>query len=308
MPEYYATISKATWENYRKNLTGKCDGTCLDDFIIKVADNLLIELNRELEILKAQKIKYLVVDLTDNGGGTNWGEAVARTISSKKINAAKISLTIQKYTKVVFEKKLQIVLNDLDNKLLDKKQINLLNKSKIVLQKLVNESSVSSIDTNFWNNNNNTFIKPNLTSTNYFASGLFPYVPKSKTSNLISKGIIFSPNEFDYSKGKNDFKTLILVDKNTASAAEYFTALLKDNKCANIIGEQTYGCGCGFIEGGVKYVLPNTKFILKLPNCSRFRSDGTNEYKGIIPDFIIWNKSDTKDTKLQKLINYLKEY
>ena len=84
--------------------------------------------------------------------------------------------------------------------------------------------------------------------------------------------------------------------------------MLKDNICANIIGEQTYGCGFGFIEGGVKYILPKTKFILKLPNCSCFRIDDSSEYKGIIPDFIIWNKSDTKDTKLQKLINHLNTY
>jgi C-terminal processing protease CtpA/Prc len=35
------------------------------------------------------------------------------------------------------------------------------------------------------------------------------------------------------------------------SAAEYFAAILKDNKAATIIGELTGGAGCGSTNGGI---------------------------------------------------------
>jgi hypothetical protein len=305
VPEYYTIILKNTWEIYRKKLTSNCDEACLEIFINQIGNELLSELNRELDILKANNIEHLIIDLTDNGGGTNWGEAVARNIASKKLNAAQVSLVQQEYTKEIFERKLKLVVNDLNNKNLSQKQIRLLKQSKEKFEKLIKESSSSSIDTNFWNTNQVTVSKLNLTNTPYFASGLFPYLPKNITKNLSSKGNLFSPSEFNYQEHKNNFKLYLLVDRNTASAAEYFTALLKDNKCALIIGEKTNGCGCGFVEGGVKYILPNTKFLLKLPNCSRFRIDGTNEYKGITPDINIWNKNDNKSTKLEKLIDEL---
>mmetsp|Transcript_405 Transcript_405/g.760 ORF Transcript_405/g.760 Transcript_405/m.760 type:complete len:122 (+) Transcript_405:49-414(+) len=40
-----------------------------------------------------------------------------------------------------------------------------------------------------------------------------------------------------------DVPLVLLVDKNTASAAEVFAAALQDNGRAQIVGEQTYGKG-----------------------------------------------------------------
>ena len=47
---------------------------------------------------------------------------------------------------------------------------------------------------------------------------------------------------------------------------------------------RTMGLGCGFMAKAIPITLPNSKYVLTLPNCVRLRSDGTDEVAGIFPD------------------------
>lgn len=76
----------------------------------------------------------------------------------------------------------------------------------------------------------------------------------------------------------------VLVDAHTASAAEYFAAVLQDNRVAQIIGTRTMGAGCGYVNGGGEYTLSRTRLRFRAPNCVRLRKDGSNERAGIRPD------------------------
>jgi hypothetical protein len=76
----------------------------------------------------------------------------------------------------------------------------------------------------------------------------------------------------------------VLVDARTASASEYFAAVLQDNDAARIIGTRTMGAGCGYVDGGGEFVLPRTNLRVRVPNCVRLRKDGSNERAGIRPD------------------------
>ena len=51
-----------------------------------------------------------------------------------------------------------------------------------------------------------------------------------------------------------------------------------------MIGERTYGAGCGFLDGGLPLELPNSGHQVWMPDCARYRIDGTNEIEGIDPD------------------------
>jgi C-terminal processing protease CtpA/Prc len=74
------------------------------------------------------------------------------------------------------------------------------------------------------------------------------------------------------------------VDAASASATEAFVAMLLDNGAATVIGERTYGAGCGYTDGGLPIELPNSGIVVWMPDCARFRIDGTNEIEGIEPD------------------------
>lgn len=63
------------------------------------------------------------------------------------------------------------------------------------------------------------------------------------------------------------------MDQNTWSAAEEFSAVLQDNRAAVIMGTRTGGAGCGHTNGGTPTTLTNSKAVLELPDCVRFRAE-----------------------------------
>lgn len=76
----------------------------------------------------------------------------------------------------------------------------------------------------------------------------------------------------------------MLVDNETWSAAEQFAAVLRDNDAAIVMGTRTGGAGSGHLYGKSPITLSHSGATLELPNCVRFRKDGSNEVNGIVPD------------------------
>lgn len=75
----------------------------------------------------------------------------------------------------------------------------------------------------------------------------------------------------------------VLVDRRSASAAEEFVTLLKGSKRAVILGERTFGSGCGYIDGGHAFAFKAAPMHIMMPNCSRYTAEGVNEIEGIAP-------------------------
>jgi C-terminal processing protease CtpA/Prc len=103
---------------------------------------------------------------------------------------------------------------------------------------------------------------------------------------------VFSPAQYPYHDGVWTGPLIVLVDQETWSAAEEFAAVLQDNKAAVILGARTGGAGCGHTNGGTPTTLKNSGAVLELPDCVRFRADGSNEVRGIIPDEVVALRAD----------------
>ena len=71
------------------NLTkdSPCDEECEERVERSAANLLTAALARQIEALKRNKISALLVDISGNGGGTNWTEPAARTLSSKPLRS-----------------------------------------------------------------------------------------------------------------------------------------------------------------------------------------------------------------------------
>ena len=101
---------------------------------------------------------------------------------------------------------------------------------------------------------------------------------------------------------------MVLVDRGTASSAEYFTAMLRDNRAATVTGEPTFGAGCGYTNRGIPTVLKNSGARVKIPDCVRVRADGSNEVAGITPDTLIpWRPGDSPYQKVKRVFDVLSQ-
>ncbi len=64
-----------------------CDDECGDRVGRSAANLLTAALARQIEVLKRNKTSALLVDISGNGGGTNWTEPAARTLSAKPLRS-----------------------------------------------------------------------------------------------------------------------------------------------------------------------------------------------------------------------------
>ena len=106
---------------------------------------------------------------------------------------------------------------------------------------------------------------------------------------------IFASNENIFKK-KN---IIILVNKNTASAAEILAGTLKENLGAVIIGENTYG------KNSIQQVIPmsnNTGLIVTTNKYILPNGEDINN-KGIVPNIYVENSSNNKNNIMKQAVN-----
>lgn len=101
----------------------------------------------------------------------------------------------------------------------------------------------------------------------------------------------------------NNMEIVILVNENSASATEIFTAALKENNRAKVVGKNTYGKGImqQLFEIDAGGVLKITIEEFKTPNGNEIN------HVGIAPDIVVEEgEEENKDEQLEKAIEVLK--
>lgn len=95
-----------------------------------------------------------------------------------------------------------------------------------------------------------------------------------------------SPGEVDRMAGQGAWQgpVAVLVDSRSASAAEDFAYWLAGSGVARLVGERTFGAGCGYMDGGWAYQFTAFDAHAMMPNCSRYTAEGVNQIEGLQPD------------------------
>jgi C-terminal processing protease CtpA/Prc len=136
-----------------------------------------------------------------------------------------------------------------------------------------------------------------------FTSGVVDYAKPGSLASLKSRTVLFYPSRYAYTENPKALPLYVVVDRETWSAAEYFAALLQDNHAATVVGEVTGGAGCGYTNGGIPTKLKNSGAQLEMPDCVRFRADGSNEVNGITPNVLLaWAEHDSGFQRVKKLL------
>jgi hypothetical protein len=295
----FPDLCEAAASEFGLQKASPCDKACGDRVKLRAADLLTAAFERQLTALKALPIDALLVDITGNGGGSDWVEPAARTLTAKRLRSPRIGFIKHEHWTKEFEMRLKDIERDAalrPQKMLD--------QAAETYHRALSESKQQAARDAIWQNK----VVPGLVaqSPELFAGGTLPDVKPGELPDSPSSVRLFYPSRYHYHEGVYSGPLLILVDENTASAAECFAAMLADSGAASVLGSRTRGAGFGYTNGGIRTVLKNSRAEVRMPDGVRFRRDGKNEVEGITPGmFVPWRANDSACQRAARVLTIL---
>jgi hypothetical protein len=275
-----------------------CDAACEDAIVTRAYRGLTGALEQRLTRLRAAGADVLVVDITGNGGGSEWTEAAARMVARRRLTSARIGFVRGPHW--------QRQWRDLAGKLRGF-AATAASADRDRLLAWAAEAEAARAEAARTCPPSGDPACPWLGRAGY-STGLVGGAPADAFAGKAWEALVFNPGQHRYRDSVWSGPVVVLTDQETWSAAEQFAALLQDNRAAVVVGARTGGAGCGHTWGGTPTTLTNSGAVLKLPDCVRFRADGSNEVRGIIPDLVLpWRANDGRAFRARMLAAALPE-
>ncbi len=279
----------------------KCGTKCKNKIQRGTGDLLTAAIVGRSALLQSAGATAILVDLSHNEGGSEWVDAVVRSLSNKPLRESPYGFIKHELWTKELEERLAEVKDDLKN---GKEPQFLLQQASALLQSAIARSQDKCDRDSIWTDGKPTCSL--VVSGLIYSSGVLAYAEPGSFTKLASKGTLFQPLDYRYDESGARPPLYVVVDAETWSAAEYFAFLLQDNHAGTILGEVTGGAGCGFTNGGIPTTLKNTHAMVKMPDCVHFRADGSNANAGVTPDiFVPWSGHDNSFLRAQKLFRSL---
>jgi hypothetical protein len=258
-----------------------CDDVCEDKVLTFCYRRLTAALDDRLVRLRALGAGSVLVDLTGNGGGSEWAEAAARMFSRRPLVSERTGfIRGEHWTRQWAElgERMRAFAAGASSE--DRPKLLAWAAEADAARAEAARTCTAAVPC------------PRIVQRG-FTAGLVGRAPADAFAGKAWAPYIFSPAQYPYRDGAWDRPVMVLVDQETWSAAEEFAAILQDNRAAIIVGARTGGAGCGHTSGGTPTRLKNSGATLEVPDCVRFRADGSNEVSGIVPDVLVgWRHSD----------------
>lgn len=289
----HASACADAWRRVRDTLAAPCGETCTAA-IDSVADMIVLDrLAARARALASAGARLLVVDLTGNGGGEDIVDPMARILTPIRLRAGPRPVLRHPHAVAQLEAGRAELAADLDRTDLPAARRSLVGSALIRMDSLIAEARRPCDWSGIWRGGARAARCSMLVKGGIYSTGLLDYAAPGSLDGLASRDVLFSPSRFTYEEGAWSGPLVVLVDHGTASAAEGFAAILRDNGAATVLGERTWGAGCGYTDGGIRHVLPHTGLDVSLPDCVRSRADGSNEVDGVTPDVTVpWRDGD----------------
>jgi hypothetical protein len=260
-----------------------CDAACESRVSDWAYERMTHDLEAQLRAIRTAGATTLIVDITKNGGGSEWVDAVARMLTPRRLKPEAVGVVRGDHWATQlshFEADLRKAMAAADP------------ADRPLLSRIIEETQARrrEVETPC---DGRPLLRGERPACSWLVKGFHAaeVVAAMEPALLRPKPwsrLVFSAMEFPYYlEGLWRGPLIVVVDGGTGSAAEEFAAMLQDNEAAVIMGSPSVGAGCGYTNGGAFTSLPHSGAVLQLPDCARFRADGTNEVMGIQPDVLV---------------------
>ncbi|OHX11512.1 hypothetical protein BI347_17765 [Chromobacterium sphagni] len=243
-------------------------------------------LGQRLGRLRAAGADTLILDVGDNSGGNDSGDAMARLLTDKTVRSAPLWMVRNKAGKAYLDQWISDLTRDLPDSANATDKARLQGLLQDFRQKRAELDSQPSEDMGWvWREQRRWAPRASysrLIAAGY-ASGAVDHLEPGSYSQAVAE-TLFWPAQTEKLKGSWLGRVYIVTNQKTYSAAEMFVAVSRDNQVAKIVGVRTGGDGCGFMTPSDPLLLPHSKLRFRIPDCVRQRADGGDEVAGILPD------------------------
>jgi Peptidase family S41 len=286
-PQGYPELCASTRDRLAIPSHSQCDQHCVDG--LESAEYAAMSRDLALRIKELERLgsTILLIDITGNGGGSEWAEAAARIVAPLKLRSERRYGVRGAHWADYWELLAQELRRaEQPGSAADTQQL------QSWMQQVEEAKAAASTPCSsaaFWSGHHPDceWLAPAFYATGLLAQANATVLHKKSWGSLV-----FSPAQYDFEESVWRGPLLVLVDGGTGSAAGEFAAVLQDNKAAVIMGAPAES-GCGHTNGGTPTTLTNSHGILEVPDCVRVRLDGSNEMRGIDPDILVgFNTTD----------------
>jgi hypothetical protein len=287
VPRFRPAEFPAVCENAWASLRGRGIEPTRSAVLEIVNAEWLRTLATRLRELRGQKITAIIVDVGGNGGGNDLGDWAVRLFTREPVRSAPLLLSASLVAVPYFDEQLRDLQRALNSKgPLPAFTRDTLKNAIARFTQFKLEAKAPQCDMSWVWREQRTWGTSSCTRliASGFASGALDYAEPGSIAAPAAQALYW-PAIADSWRGAWTGPTYVLTDANTGSAAEMFSALMRDRGIAKTVGTRTFGDGCGFMDYDDPIVLPHhSRRAFRIPNCVRLRGDGTDEVAGIAPD------------------------
>ncbi len=282
----YEDVAREAWPEFGGKLDSSCGSLCEYTFFTKVGNVLLKKLADRVQTLEEQGMTALAVDISGNGGGSEWVRSVAQLFASTDLRCPPSSFIKHVHWRERFVSSSEWIEETLQDTTLSSEAVELLLQASTRLADLITATEDTCDRQSIWETSGRVPCSSIYTES-YHSCEVFAYldhpelaVRRSPWNQQIKQN--YGAYQHSYSG-----PLFVITDNNTASASEYFAAVLQYNSAAKLVGKSTLGVGCGYTYGGISTYLPSLGLRVRMPDCVRYQKNGENELAGIQPDLPI---------------------
>ncbi|WP_158300644.1 S41 family peptidase [Chromobacterium sp. ATCC 53434] len=281
-PLNYPQLCQPAWDAMRAR-DGRIDAGKLFTDTMRAWYRETAERLRELHTAGA---RALIVDVGDNSGGNDSGDAMSRLLGNGPVRSAPLWLARSAQGEAYLQEWVETLSTGLPPEATAADRAALQPFLDAFRAQAARLRQAPPVDMS-WVWREQRVFDPGAAHSRLvqvgYASGAVDHLEPGRYSRIVSETLFWPAQSFG-SQGAWQGPVYLLTNGRTYSAAEMFTAVSRDNRLAKTAGQGTGGDGCGFMGKIQPLILPHSGLRFRIPDCVRLRADGSDEVPGISPD------------------------